>query len=159
MSMPSATCARRGAATTPPVGRFQTQPVAAGRHLLGRRSRRFIAQPGAADAVKLREWDDLAKDENKATPPLAHFLARAGAAPSPPQGLRLPPETLLTWPVLCAVLFGALLHAGWNALVKSSTDKALDMAVIHLIGSVLACPWCCWWAAARRPGRTSALRC
>ena len=38
---------------------------------------RFIAQPGAADAVKLRLWDDLAKDENKVTPPLSHFLARA----------------------------------------------------------------------------------
>lgn len=46
----------------------------------------------------------------------------------------------LTWPVLCAVLFGALLHAGWNALVKSSADKSMDMAVIHLIGSVLALP-------------------
>lgn len=53
----------------------------------------------------------------------------------------MPPETLaLTWPVLCAVLFGALLHAGWNALVKSSADKSMDMAVIHLIGSVLALP-------------------
>lgn len=38
---------------------------------------RFIGQPGAADAVKLRLWDDLAKDANRATPPLAHFLARA----------------------------------------------------------------------------------
>ena len=38
---------------------------------------RFIAQPGAADAVKLRLWDDQAKDENKETPPLSHFLARA----------------------------------------------------------------------------------
>jgi len=42
--------------------------------------------------------------------------------------------------VLGAVLFGALLHAGWNALVKSSTDKSLDMAVIHMIGSLLAVP-------------------
>ncbi len=53
----------------------------------------------------------------------------------------MPSEVLaLSWPVLGAVLFAALLHAGWNALVKSSSDKALDMAVIHLIGSVLALP-------------------
>jgi phosphonate degradation associated HDIG domain protein len=38
---------------------------------------RFMAQPGAEDAVKLRLWDDLAKDANKATPPLAHYLERA----------------------------------------------------------------------------------
>ena len=51
------------------------------------------------------------------------------------------PEALgLTWPVFGAVLFGALLHASWNALVKSSSDKSLDMAVIHLIGSALAIP-------------------
>lgn len=37
----------------------------------------FIVQPGADDAVKLRLWDDLAKDVNKATPPLTHYLARA----------------------------------------------------------------------------------
>jgi phosphonate degradation associated HDIG domain protein len=37
----------------------------------------FIARPGAADAVKLRQWDDLAKTEGLATPSLAHFLARA----------------------------------------------------------------------------------
>ena len=46
----------------------------------------------------------------------------------------------LTWPVALAVLFGALLHASWNALVKSSTDKELDTALIHLIGSLLAIP-------------------
>jgi hypothetical protein len=51
------------------------------------------------------------------------------------------PHTMaLTWPVVAAVLFGALLHAGWNALVKSSTDKALDTALIHLLGSVVAIP-------------------
>ena len=42
--------------------------------------------------------------------------------------------------VMAAVLFGALLHASWNALVKSSTDKELDTALIHLIGSLLAIP-------------------
>jgi phosphonate utilization associated putative membrane protein len=46
----------------------------------------------------------------------------------------------LTWTVVAAVLLGALLHASWNALVKSSTDKALDTAVIHLVGSLLALP-------------------
>ncbi len=38
---------------------------------------RFIAQPGAENAVRLRVWDDLAKAEGLATPPLAHFLERA----------------------------------------------------------------------------------
>ncbi|WP_332777949.1 EamA family transporter [Polaromonas sp.] len=47
---------------------------------------------------------------------------------------------LLTWPVVAAVLFGALLHASWNALVKSSADKALDTALIHLVGSLIAVP-------------------
>jgi len=46
----------------------------------------------------------------------------------------------LTWGVVAAVLVGALLHASWNALVKSSTDKALDTVLIHLIGSVVAIP-------------------
>lgn len=46
----------------------------------------------------------------------------------------------LTWGVVAAVLFGALLHASWNALVKSSADKALDTAVIHLVGSFIGFP-------------------
>ncbi len=46
----------------------------------------------------------------------------------------------MTWPVVLAVLFGALLHASWNAMVKSSPDKALDTAVIHMVGSVIAVP-------------------
>ncbi len=35
----------------------------------------FIAQPFARDAVRVRLWDDLAKVEGAATPPLAHFVA------------------------------------------------------------------------------------
>ncbi|MBP9904479.1 MAG: EamA family transporter [Rhodoferax sp.] len=46
----------------------------------------------------------------------------------------------LTWPVALAVLFGALLHASWNAMVKSSTDKEMDTALIHMIGSLMAIP-------------------
>ncbi len=37
----------------------------------------FIAQAGAADAVRLRMWDDLAKRESLVTPPLSHFMQRA----------------------------------------------------------------------------------
>jgi phosphonate degradation associated HDIG domain protein len=37
----------------------------------------FIAAPGAAEAVRLRLWDDAAKAPALATPPLAHFLERA----------------------------------------------------------------------------------
>ena len=47
---------------------------------------------------------------------------------------------ILTWPIALAVLFGALLHAGWNALVKSGADKALDTAVMNLIGGAMALP-------------------
>ena len=40
----------------------------------------------------------------------------------------------LSWPIIAAVLFGALLHASWNALIKSGDDKALDTALIHVLG-------------------------
>lgn len=46
----------------------------------------------------------------------------------------------MTWTVFLAVMFGALLHASWNALVKSSTDKTLDTALIHLLGSLVSAP-------------------
>ena len=46
----------------------------------------------------------------------------------------------LTWGVVALVLVGALLHASWNAMVKSTTDKALDTALIHLLGSVITLP-------------------
>ena len=47
----------------------------------------------------------------------------------------------LTWPVVLVVLCGALLHAGWNALVKSSDDKPLDTALVHALGAVVALPF------------------
>ena len=50
----------------------------------------------------------------------------------------------LTWPVFLAVLGGALLHASWNVLVKSSDDKSLDTALIHLLGSLVAVPLVLW---------------
>ena len=50
----------------------------------------------------------------------------------------------LTGPIVIAVLFGALLHAGWNALIKSGQDKALDTALIHSIGFFFALPALLW---------------
>ncbi len=50
----------------------------------------------------------------------------------------------LSWTVVCAVLLGALLHAFWNALVKSSTEKDLDMALQSLFGSLWAIPLVAW---------------
>ncbi len=46
----------------------------------------------------------------------------------------------LTWPVVLAVLVGALLHASWNALVKSSGDKAVDTALVHFLAAIAALP-------------------
>ena len=43
-----------------------------------RQAEAFIAQDGAVQAVRLREWDDQAKTAGLATPPLAHYLERAG---------------------------------------------------------------------------------
>lgn len=37
----------------------------------------FIALPGARNAVMLRQWDDLAKQDGLRTPTLAHFLSCA----------------------------------------------------------------------------------
>jgi len=43
----------------------------------------FLAQPGARDAVLLRQWDDLAKQADWRTPSLAHFLGRAARCALP----------------------------------------------------------------------------
>ena len=78
----------------------------------------------------LRQWDDLAKQAELATPSLAHFLDRAARCAL----RRARDDAALSWPIVAAVLFGALLHASWNALIKSGDDKALDTALIHLLG-------------------------
>jgi phosphonate utilization associated putative membrane protein len=46
----------------------------------------------------------------------------------------------MSGPVFAAVLFAALLHASWNALVKSSGDKELDTALVHSLGALVAVP-------------------
>ena len=50
----------------------------------------------------------------------------------------------MTTGVVLAVLFGALLHATWNALVKSSGDKQLDLALVHLLGALVSLPLLLW---------------
>jgi len=50
----------------------------------------------------------------------------------------------LTWPIVLAVLCGALLHASWNALIKSGRDKALDTALVHFLGAAVALPFMLW---------------
>ena len=42
--------------------------------------------------------------------------------------------------VVVVVLFGALLHAGWNTLVKASADKELDLALVHVLSAIAALP-------------------
>lgn len=46
----------------------------------------------------------------------------------------------MTLEVALAVLFAALLHASWNALLKSGTDVLLDTAAIVIGGGVIALP-------------------
>jgi phosphonate utilization associated putative membrane protein len=56
----------------------------------------------------------------------------------------------LTWPIVVAVLFGALLHASWNALIKSGDDKALDTALIHVLGCGVGAALVMWVGVPRR---------
>jgi phosphonate utilization associated putative membrane protein len=51
---------------------------------------------------------------------------------------------ILTWPVVLAVLCGAMLHASWNAMVKSSGDKGIDLALVTMAGAVIALPFMLW---------------
>jgi len=47
----------------------------------------------------------------------------------------------VSWAIVAAVLCGALLHAGWNALVKSSCDKTVDTALLHFLAGLIALPF------------------
>lgn len=50
----------------------------------------------------------------------------------------------MSWTIVLAVLCGALLHAGWNALVKSSSDKTADTALVQFMGTLVALPFMLW---------------
>lgn len=47
---------------------------------------------------------------------------------------------MLTLPITLAVLFAALLHAAWNALVKRGADPLVELALVTLGASVIALP-------------------
>lgn len=46
----------------------------------------------------------------------------------------------LTAPLVAIVLCAAVLHAGWNALIKSGGNKSFDTALIHSLGVLFAIP-------------------
>ena len=46
--------------------------------------------------------------------------------------------------VVLAVLCGAVLHAGWNTLVKAGGDKELDVALVHSLGAIVCLPLLAW---------------
>jgi drug/metabolite transporter (DMT)-like permease len=46
---------------------------------------------------------------------------------------------MLSPPVILAVLFAALLHAGWNVVVRAGVDRRRETALVVTGGAVLAC--------------------
>lgn len=46
--------------------------------------------------------------------------------------------------VVIVVLVGALLHAGWNTLIKAGGDKELDVALVHSLGALVCLPLLAW---------------
>ena len=46
--------------------------------------------------------------------------------------------------VVVAVLVGALLHAGWNTLIKAGGDQELDVALVHGLGALACLPLLAW---------------
>ncbi len=50
----------------------------------------------------------------------------------------------MSWSIVFAVLCGALLHASWNAVVKSSGDKTADTALVQFMGTLAALPLMLW---------------
>ncbi len=50
----------------------------------------------------------------------------------------------LSWPIVGIVLCAALLHASWNAMIKSGGDKAADTALMTIAGAVISLPFLVW---------------
>jgi len=56
----------------------------------------------------------------------------------------------ITLPVTAAVLGAAVLHAGWNALLKSSADKQLDTVALSVGSALIALAVAVWLPAPAR---------
>jgi drug/metabolite transporter (DMT)-like permease len=50
-------------------------------------------------------------------------------------------ESILPFDVILLVLFGAFLHATWNAIIKAGNNKSLDAALVSAGGAVAALPF------------------
>lgn len=46
--------------------------------------------------------------------------------------------------IIAAVLLAALLHAGWNALLRFRGDRLVTMAMLAAFGGLFALPWALW---------------
>ncbi len=51
----------------------------------------------------------------------------------------------MTVEVTIAILFAALLHAGWNALIKVQGDRLAVMATFSLFGSLFSLFFCAFY--------------
>ena len=55
-------------------------------------------------------------------------------------------------PVVFALVLGAaLLHASWNALVKTGGDPFVRLALVNLVSGLCALPFIPWWRSRRAP--------
>jgi drug/metabolite transporter (DMT)-like permease len=54
---------------------------------------------------------------------------------------------------MAAILFGALLHAGWNALIRGAEDTYLDMVLIVTGAGIITLIWLPWTPVPRTASR------
>jgi drug/metabolite transporter (DMT)-like permease len=59
---------------------------------------------------------------------------------APARARRFPPNDPVNTFILAAVLFAALLHASWNALIKSQDDHSLAALVVAVMAGIVGVP-------------------
>src|SRR5262249_44781854 len=133
------------------LGRLEAQPRAAGRSLRRRRRRRVHrpaerARRGDAAPLGRPRQAGRTRDAVARALPRPRRRLRAGPLTAPPPDM----APALSWSVVAAVLFAALLHASWNALIKAGDDQALDTALIHVLGCGVGAALVVWVGLPRR---------